>query len=224
MARRGHNEGSIYQREDGRWVGVIDLGYHGGKRKRKSFYGSTRREVQQKLIAALRDRQTGLPGGYDDRQTVEQFLNHWLENSVKPSVRPKTYTSYAQLVRLHLAPELGRIRLTKLSPQDVQRFINRKLVSGLSPRTVEYCRAVLRRALNQAVRWGYVPRNVATLVDAPRSERPDPEPLTPEEVRAFLEAVKEDRLAALYSVAIALGLRQGEALGLRWEDVDLGMG
>jgi integrase len=91
----------------------------------------------------------------------------------------------------------------------------------LSPRTVEYCRAVLRRALNQAVRWGYIPRNVATFVDAPRSQRPDPQPLSPEEVRSFLAAVKDDRLLALYSVAIALGLRQGEALGLRWDDIDL---
>lgn len=136
MGKRGHNEGSIYKRDDGRWVAMSTLGYEGGKRKRKSFYGDTRKEVQEQLTKALRDIQQGLPIA-NERQTVGDFLQRWLDESVKGKREPKTYASYAQLIRLHLAPELGRIVLAKLSPQDVQDFINRKQVAGLSPRTVQ---------------------------------------------------------------------------------------
>jgi integrase len=223
MAKRGHHEGSIYQRQDGRWTASLTLGYENGKRKRKSYYGKTQREVREQLTAARHAQQQGMPLA-TDRQTVGRFLDRWLNESAKPTLRPRTYTSYAQLIRLHLAPELGRISLAKLSPQEVQELLNRKLAAGLSPRTVQYLHAVLRRALNQAVKWGLVPRNVATLVDPPRVQRADVRPFTPEEARAFLGAVQGDRLEALYTVALAIGLRQGEALGLRWQDVDLEAG
>lgn len=220
MAKRAHHEGSIYQRKDGRWAASLTLGYENGQRKRKSFYGKTQREVREQLTAARHAQQQGLPIA-TERQTVGRFLDRWLNESAKPTIRPRTYTSYAQLIRLHLAPELGRISLAKLSPQEVQEFLNRKLAAGLSPRTVQYLHAVLRRALNQAVKWGLVPRNVATLVDPPRVRREEVRPFTPEQARAFLVAVQGDRLEALYTVALAMGLRQGEALGLRWQDVDL---
>ncbi|HZU05719.1 MAG TPA: site-specific integrase [Chloroflexota bacterium] len=168
-------------------------------------------------------RQQGLPLPAE-RQTVGQFLARWLEDVARPRVRPKTYHSYAQLVRLHLAPGLGRIPLAKLSPQDVQAFLNAKRASGLSPRTVQYLHAVLRCALGQAERWGLVPRNVARLVSPPQGSRPEIRPLTVEEARRLLEAVQGDRLEALYAVALAVGLRQGEALGLRWQDVDFARG
>ena len=223
MAKRGQNEGSIYKRRDGRWVATISLGYKAGKRCRKSFYGKTRRTVQEQLTAALRAHQQGLPAA-PERQNVANFLERWLEDSVRPSVRPRTYASYSQLVRLHIAPVLGRHQLVKLGPQDVQHFLNDKLSDGLSPRTVRYLHAVLRCALGRAMKWGLVTRNVATLVDPPAHQRPYVKPLTPNQARAFLDAVKGDRLAALYSVALAVGLRQGEALGLRWEDIDFDAG
>lgn len=102
--------------------------------------------------------------------------------------------------------------------------MNRKLAAGLSPRTVQYLHAILRRSLRQALRWGLVTRNVATLVDAPRVRRPEIRPLTPDQARTFLDAVAGDRNEALYTVALAVGLRLGEALGLRWDDVDLDAG
>ncbi len=221
--RRGQNEGSIYKRRDGRWAAVVKLGYKDGKRWRKSFYGTTRREVQERLTAALRAHQRGLPV-VPERETVGQFLQQWLTECVKPGVRPRTHEGYAGHVRLHIAPALGRVRLGKLSPQDVQRFLNTKLGEGHSPRTVQYMHAVLRRALGQALKWGMVARNVATLVDPPRVERPEVQPLSPDQARAFLAAVQGTRLEALYSVALAVGLRRGEALGLRWTDVDLDTG
>jgi integrase len=223
MARRGHNEGSIHKRPDGRWVGVLHLGYKDGKRDRKYFYGKTQKEARQKLEAAKRDLERGLPVDIE-RQTVAQFLDRWLADVVRPKVRPSTYDSYAGHVRLYLKPTLGHHQLTKLTPQHVQSLLNEKLAAGLSPRTVQYMRSVLRNALNQAMKWDLVARNVATLVDPPRSRRPEVRPLTPEQARAFLGAVKGDRLEGLFTVAVALGLRQGEALGLRWEDIDLDAG
>ena len=223
MARRGQNEGSIYKRKDGRWAAVVNLGYKDGKRWRKSFYGRTRHEVQEKLTQAHHSRQRGLPLP-PERQTVESFLQKWLVECVGMSVRPRTYEGYAGHVRLHISPVLGRIRLAALSPQDVQSFLNRKLREGYSPRTVQYMRAVLRRALGHALRWGLVARNVATLVDPPRVERPEVVPFSLEQARVFLNAIKGDRLEAFYSVVLAIGLRRGEALGLRWGDVDLDAG
>ncbi|MEX0629115.1 MAG: site-specific integrase [Chloroflexota bacterium] len=221
MSRRGPHEGNIYQRTDGRWEARIHLGYADGRRRRKSFYGHTRGEVQEKLTRALRDQYQGLPVGTDDRLTVGQFLTGWLSDAVRPSVRPKTYATYEMYARCHLIPELGRIPLARLAPQDVQRLMNRKLAAGLSPQTVCHLRAVLRRALNQANRWGLVPRNVATLVDPPRVPRREVPVMTPEEARHLLLALRGDRFEALFTLALMLGLRQGEVLGLRWEDVDL---
>jgi integrase len=125
------------------------------------------------------------------------------------------------IVRRHVVPALGRHQLAQLSPQDVQGYMKAKQAAGLSARTVLYHRAVLRRALGQALKWGVAARNVATLVDPPRVERHEVEPLDVEQANTFLNSVRGHRLEALFTVALALGLRQGEALGLRWEDVDL---
>jgi len=223
-ARRGHGEGSIYKREsDGLWVATVDLGYVNGKRRRKPLYGKTRREVAEKLKIALRDQQQGLPVA-TERQTVSQFLDRWLVEVVKPSVRPRTHQSYALHVRRDLGPTLGHHQLTKLTPAHVQAMMNAKLAQGLSPRTVQIIRSVLRRALGQALKWGLVARNVATLVDPPRAPRPEIHPLSPTQGCALLDAARGDRHEALYRVALSLGLRQGEALGLRWSDVDLEAG
>jgi integrase len=223
MARkRGQNEGSIFQREsDGRWCGVLNLGWENGRRKRKYFYGATAAEIQHALLKARADHAQGIPVP-PSRQTVEQFLQDWLENSVKPSVRPSTYRSYEQTIRNHLIPELGRLPLCKLEPQNVRVMLNRKLAQGgLSARSVAYLRVVLRAGLNQARKWNLVARNVAELVEPPRCERFRIEPLTPDQARTLLDAVKGDRLEALYAVALACGLRMGEILGLRWQEIDL---
>jgi integrase len=151
---------------------------------------------------------------------IEEYLRTWLESSVKQRVRPLTYAGYKVNVEKHLIPTIGRIQLDQLTPPHVQRMINDRLASGFSTKTVAYVLQVLRTALSLAVRWEMVSRNVAKLVDAPRIERKPVNPLTPEEARKFLAAIRGHRLEALFTVALALGLRQGEALGLRWEDVD----
>ena len=220
MRRRGRNEGSICKRRDGRWEARIDLGWRASGRRRRCFYGATRAEVQELLTAALCDQQQGLLVAVE-RQTVGEFLINWLRDCVKSTVRPLTLEQYAQHVRLYLLPQLGRIRLTKLSPQQVQAFVNTKLNDGLSPRTVQLSLMILSRALGQAVKWDLLGRNVATLVDAPRVERPELRPPTREQVRKLLDATKGQRLEAIYTVGLALGMRRGELLGLRWSDVDM---
>ncbi len=217
---RGRNEGSIFRRADGRWSATVSLGYRNGRRWRKMLYGKTRAEVAEKLNAALRDQSLGLPVADPERQTVGDFLARWLETIVKRSTRPKTYESYRDNVRLHIVPALGRIRLEKLRAPAIQRFLNDKLDSGLSPRTVEYLHAILRTALNQAVEWRIIPSNPAMRAKPPRVPRAEIEPFTVAEAQRILAAVEGHRLGALYGAAFALGLRQGEALGLPWSALD----
>src|SRR5713226_2603472 len=135
MGKRGQNEGSIFERSDGRWCAQLNLGWENGKRRRKCVYGATAQEVQDALLKARSEQAAGLPVAVG-RQSVAQFLDIWLEDSVKPSVRPLTHEQYRQHVKLYLAPLLGHHRLSKLAPQHVRAFIKRKLEDGLSPRTV----------------------------------------------------------------------------------------
>ena len=143
------------------------------------------------------------------------------QDAARPSIRPRTYITYESYIRIHLNPAIGHIRLQRLGPADVQRLLNAKLAAGLSPRTVHHIRAVLRSALNQAVRWSLLARNPAALVDAPRVPQSETQVMGPGDARSFLLAVRGDRLEALFTLALAMGLRQGEALGLSWADVDL---
>ncbi len=221
MSKRGQNEGTIYKRADGRWEGALTLPGTGGKRKR--VYGKTQREVREQLTALRRDLDQGVPV-VTERQTVGQFLDRWLVDVVKPHKSPKTAASYAQVARLYLVPTLGQHPLTKLEPRHVQAMMNGMIERGLAPRTVQYARAILRKALNQALKWGYVARNVATLVDPPKVKRHEITPLDASHAGRFLDAARDDRLRALFTVGVALGLRQGELLGLRWEDIDFATG
>ncbi|MGH2407135.1 MAG: tyrosine-type recombinase/integrase [Candidatus Limnocylindrales bacterium] len=223
MTRRGPNEGSIYQRKDGRWEGAVHMGYETNRRVRKFVIGRTRKEAGDKLAVLLKTRDAGrsIP---NQRDKVGPFLRRWLDETAKPTLRASTYDSYDDIVRLHLIPGLGRIPLARLSPADVQGLLNAKLASGLSPRRVQYLHAVLRRALVIAERWGLVSRNVAKLVDPPRVPRHEIAPLTPEQARHLIDSAAHDRYRALYVIALGTGLRQGELLGLRWRDVDLEAG
>ena len=197
----------------GGWLAFINLGWVAGKRSRKSYYGETRREVQERLTKALCDIQKGLPV-VSEKQTVGAYLGWWVETVAKPTVRPSTWTSYEELVRLHLRPAFEKVVLSKLSPQHVRSFLNERLASGFSTRRVQYLHAVLRAALNTAVKDQLVIRNVAAIIKPPRVIGKEVQPLTPEEARRFLDSIRGNRLEALFTVAISVGLRQGEALGL----------
>jgi len=211
-SRRGRGEGSIAPRPDGRWEGRIDLGWRDGKRQRKFVYGRTRKAVVAKVRKALEHAEQGLPFA-DERQTAEQFLTRWLEH-MRTRLRPRTWAGYASSVRLHLVPRLGKVPLVKLTPAHVETALHQLQQDGTTSSRVRYARNVLRAALTRAQKWELVTRNVATLVDPPRHHGKEIQPLTPEQARTLIDATRDHRLGAIVSVATALGLRQGEALGL----------
>jgi len=223
MARRGSNEGTIRERSDGRWEARVVVTTADGRRIRRSLLGRSRAVVRNRLRDALQAEATGVAVP-SERLTLAAFLDEWLADTVKPKLRPRTYTSYEGIVRVHLVPGLGHLPLARMTPQQVQRYLNARSADGLSPRTVAIIRAVLRQALGQAERWGMVTRNVAKLAEPPRVPRRPVQPLDPDQARRFLEVIAGDRLEALYLAALGVGLRQGELLGLSWADVDLGLG
>jgi integrase len=220
---RGSGEGTIYQRKDGRWCAQVSLGYKSGKPVRTLVYGKTRASVSEAMKRTLRDQQLGLTIT-SERQTVSQFLTDWLENTVKPKNKQLTHRSYEWIIRVHLIPGLGRLPLVKLTPQKLQAFINERHAAGLSAATVKHINATLRAALSQAQRWQMVHQNAAKLVTLPRSVRYQPTILSPTKAKTLLTFVRGQRYEALFTVALTLGLRRGEALGLRWCDVDLDKG
>jgi integrase len=219
MAKRGRGEGSIYRRKDGRWTAEISL--EGGKSK--FLYGKTRREVQEKLKKALYEQQQGMlvTGA---QQKVGQFLTHWLEDVHKRSIRPRTYERYEEIVRLHLAPGIGYHQLQKLSAQHLQSFYAKKLEEGLSTTTVISFHNVLHKALETAVRWNLIARNPCDLVSPPRRKRFEIRPLSMQQIQQFLAVARGHRQEALFILALATGMRRGELLALKWQDLDLEQG
>jgi integrase len=222
MSKRGRGEGTISKRGDGRWMGKVDLGWQDGRRCRKSVYGRTRRAVADKLTKVLGAVAKGeaLP---DERVTVGAFLAKYLVHK-HTILRPRAWATYEQAVRLYLDPGLGKVPLAKLRPTHVQTWMADLQDGGVSPRTINYARVILRAALNQARKWEMVAINAAALVDPPRHVLKEIQPLNPVQARALLAVAKGDRLGGLISIATALGLRLGEGLGLRWRDVDFKAG
>jgi integrase len=218
--RRGNGEGSIYQLPDERWRGSVFLGYRDGKPHRKYVTRRTRTEVAgeiRALIEAQRQGQLIMTGG----MTVAEWLAMYLEQVARPKVRPRTLDRYASDIDLHIVPAIGRYRLDKLRPAHLVALYNAKAAEGLSGASLRHMHAVVRRALNVAVRWQLIAVNPATLVDAPKAAQHEITPLTAAEARRLIQAAEGDRMQARWLVGLALGLRQGEALGLSWEDVDL---
>jgi integrase len=213
---RGHHEGSIYQREsDGRWVGSISL-EEGG---RKYLYGKTRKEVYDKLQKALLEQQQGiLPTG--PKQTVKQYLEYWLEEVHKPTIRLSSYVKYRRLIYIHILPTLGHVQLQKLSPQQVQSLYKKKSEEGLSPKMVHSIHGVLHKALGNAVRWHFLSSNICDLLTPPRLVKQEIQPLTPDQARRLVEAARGHRLEVVLVLAITTGMRRGELLALRWQDID----
>jgi integrase len=216
--KRGNNEGSISKRADGRWMARLTL----PDGTRKTFYARTRHEAAHMLSEALRDVQQGLPL-LEEKQTLEHFLAHWLE-ARRYNLKPGTWRRYEEVARLHLSPTLGHVLLARLTAQQVEHLLAAKLATDLSPTTVAHIHTLLRTALNHALRLGLVARNVATLVQPPRRAHPEMQVLDPAQVQTLFHAARGDRLEALYILAVSTGMRLGELLGLRWEDIDLNTG
>lgn len=223
--RRGAGEGSIYRIESrGLWAASVEVSDPSGKRKRKVVKAKTKGALlakQRKLQATLA---SGLPAP-DERLTTGEWLQWWSTNVLQGTVAPQTENSYNWLIKTYIVPHIGKVRLKDLQPEHVQAMMRSLEAKGLSPRTIAYTRAVLRRSLGQAQRWDKVGRNVAALVDAPRksSVKLD-DALDAADAVAVLTAASGDRLEALATLVLALGLRRGEALRLRWKDIDFQAG
>jgi integrase len=220
--KRGNGEGSRpRKRPAGRWEARYTIHTSKGP-KRKTLYGRTRQEVADKLARALSDRTQGLTFEAGSLKLGE-YLDGWLSD-VRETVRQRSWERYEQIVRVHIKPALGRVKIKALSPTHVRGLYREKLDAELSRRTVQYIHTTLHKALKDAVSDGLIPRNVAEGIRPPRPKKKEITPLDPEQARAFLAAAHEDRFEALYVLAIHCGLREGELLGLKWDDVDLETG
>ena len=212
---RGHHEGSVfYWKARDRWVAEIST--EPGKRKR--FYFKTKQEAIKKRNEALRELEQGtLATG--PQQKLKDYLEDWIENVHKDELRISAYVKYKKLIK-YIVADLGNIWLQKLSPEQVRRFYTKKGKDGLSSKTINSIHGVLHLALENAVRWNYVSRNVCDLVKPPRIVSREVTPLTLEQARALLSSVREHRLEELLVVAVVTGMRRGELLALRWSNID----
>ena len=218
-SRRPQGEGSVYRLPNGRWRGVANLGWHDGKRPRKYITRGTQAEVVRELRRLTAAAEAGRLS-IARAPTLGQWLDRYLNEVAAFSVRPSTLRRYRQELRLYIAPALGKVPLDKLKPSQVSDFYRSQLLH-LSPGSVRRLHALLRRSLGVAVRWQLIPWNPVTAVDPPSLRSVEVHPFDAKEARLFLAAASGDRFQARWLIAVALGLRQGEVLGLAWRDVDL---
>jgi integrase len=217
--RRGRGEGSIYRRKDGSWVAQYTVGD-----KRRYIYGKTRKDVAAQLNKAIAERDSGIV--YDSENLkVADYLDRWLD-SIRDTLRERTWRRHEEITRLHLKPSIGGIRLDKLNALEVQSLYRSKLDSGLSPRTVQIIHATLHKALKQAVRWSLIPRSVCEVVVPPRVPKSEIRPLDVRQAKKLLDTAwdRQPYFYPLCVLAVTTGMRSGEILGLQWQDVDLDAG
>lgn len=211
--RAPRGRGSVFQdKARGRWVAQIDID---GRRHRR--VRATRNDAHEALDAILGNARMGLD--LNVKPTLEVYLREWLDSQ---RVRPITLRGYRSKLELHVIPHIGKVRLDKLRPSTLERLFIDLGKQGLGPRTTSHVRAVLRNALGRAERHGLIARNVAALTEAVPVPNKERRVLTMDEARQLAFALEGHRLEACYAIAMTLGLRQGEVLGLRWGDVDGG--
>jgi len=212
--KRGNREGTIYRHKaTGKWCAQVSLG---GRRLTKYF--DTQKECQEWLKEINKQIDHGLTFAAANVR-VSEYLTEW-SKVMKHSLSPKTWVRYDQIVRDHLVPTLGKIKVIELKPGRLQFLYAEKLEAGFSPRSVRMMHAVLRGALNQAIKWGIIVRNPALAAKPPKRLIKEMKYLPLEQVEVLLAAVENTRFAALYHIAVTTGLRQGELLGLKWADLD----
>jgi integrase len=217
---------TIYVDRRGYWHGRVTVGVRdNGRPDRRHVGGKTRAEVAERVRALERERDRGTVRKVGERWTVDQWLTYWVENiAAPPHVAENTYLGYRVDVNKHLIPGLGAHRLERLTPDHVERLYAKLRRGGLSPGGVHHIHRTLRAALNEAVRRSHLIRNPVLVAKAPKLDDEEVEPYDVPEIQRLLEAAAKRRNGARWALALALGLRQGEALGLTWDDVDLDKG
>ncbi|MFF2951805.1 tyrosine-type recombinase/integrase [Kitasatospora sp. NPDC057965] len=223
--RRPNGTSSIYKGADGKWHGRVTIGVKDdGTPDRRHV----ERKTQAEVIKAVRDlekkRDAGAVPKAGQKWTVGKWLTHWIKEIVPGTVGENTYDGYEVAVRVHLVPGLGAHRLEKLEPEHLERFYRKMQANGSAAGTAHQAHRTIRVALGEAVRRGHLTRNVATIAKAPRLEEEEIEPYSVGEVQKILLEVGRRRHPARWVIALALGLRQGEVLGMKWSDVDLEVG
>lgn len=217
--RNPNGAGSIWQRKDGRFEARVYVPQPDGTRKRKTVYGSTWDECDEKRQELVRRDRQGIPTPSRSAK-LSEWLPYWLEEYIRPQRKRTTYVKYEMHVRLYLVPLLGSRRLESLTTANVRQMIS-KVTEQASAATAKEAHRVLRTALTAACRDELISRNVVQLVPAPRVEPRELHPWSLDETLTFLEAARTDPLYPAFVLAVALGLRRGEILGLQWRDVDL---
>lgn len=219
MGKRGNGEGSIYKQREGLYAAYIT----GPDGKRRYFYGKTKTSVREKLNKALLDKQRGTLV-VKSHQLFGQYLLEWLEYHVRPILRARTYERYEEIARIHVIPQLGKIKLQDLKPQHIRALLAKKLDQGLSTSTVSIIHRVIHKSLDDAMRSDIVAHNVCDVVRSPRERRKEVKALTPAQARKLLETAKGHPLEAVFVLALTTGMRRGELFGLKWQDIDLNRG
>ena len=218
--RKPSGSGTVYRRKDGRYEAAVWVTTPSGQRRRKRVYGHTYEEAHEKYVALMRQVHQGYRVATRS-QRLDEYLRYWLEEVARPSVRRTTYAKYETFIRLYLAPGLGKKRLEKLTTADVRAFLKAQRDNGTSAHKMQAMHAILRTALQNAMREDLVARNVAALVRVPQAGPREFRPWSVDEAVTFLDAARRHPLHAAFVLVIALGLRRGEVLGISWEDVDL---
>ncbi|MFI9026523.1 tyrosine recombinase XerC [Streptomyces sp. NPDC053560] len=217
--RNPNGAGTITKRKDGRYQAAVYVLQPDGTRARKFAYGKTWAECDEKRRKLLDKVANGIPVPTRSAKLAE-WLPYWLENVIKPRRKLSTYDKYESHVRLYLVPMIGAKRLESLGVADVRRLLV-QLEKKTTAATAKEAHRVLRTALTAACREELITRNVASLVEPPRSKPRELSPWTLDETLDFLGAARKDPLYAAFVLAVTMGLRRGEIVGLRWTDVDL---
>jgi integrase len=225
VPRNPNRTSSIYQGGDGYWHGRVTVGYReDGRPDRRHVQSNSKGVVVQKVRQLEKLRDSGRVPKVGQGWTVASWFGHWLETIARPSLRDTSFAAYRIAVEKHLVPALGKHRLERLEPEHLERLYRRMIEAGSRPATAHQVHRTARVALGEAERRGHISRNPAALAKPPRVQSDPVEPFTVAEVKQLLDEAGRRRNGARWAVALALGLRQGEALALRWRDVDLDTG